>query len=84
MKITKKTTLLKIIKQPGTEKILAKHKVPCLTCPMAKFEMENLTIGQVCQMYGIDSEKLLKELNNYGETKSIRATKAKSTKSKSH
>jgi len=62
-KITKDTTLVEILKNPEAEKILAKHNLPCLGCPMAKFEIENLKIGQVCELYGFDLEKLLKELN---------------------
>lgn len=62
-KITEETTLAEILKSPENEKILAKHNLPCLTCPFAKYEMENLTLGQVCQTYNIDPKKLLKELN---------------------
>ena len=62
-RITKGTTLAEILKLPGAEKILAKYNLPCLSCPFAKFEMENLKIGDVCQMYRIDLESLLKELN---------------------
>ena len=62
-KITEDTTLTEILKLPEAEKILAKYNLPCLSCPLAKFEIENLTIGQVCKMYGIDLENLLKELN---------------------
>lgn len=63
MKITKETTLSEILNLPGTEKILTKYNLPCLSCPMAKFELENLKIGQVCEMYEIKTENLLKELN---------------------
>jgi len=63
MLITKDTTLAEAIKKPGAEALMKEHGVPCMTCPMAKFEMEQLQIGQVCQMYGIDLEKLLKDLN---------------------
>jgi len=66
-KITKDTTLAEILLIPGAEKILTKHNLPCLWCPFAKMEMENLKIGDVCKMYGIDLEKLLKELG--GELK---------------
>jgi len=62
-KITKDTTLAEILEIERVEKILAKYNLPCLTCPLAELEMENLKIGQVCKMYGIDTEKLLKELN---------------------
>lgn len=62
-KITKDTTLSGILDISGAEEILAKHKVPCLTCPMAKFEMQQLKLGDVCKMYGISAEGLLKDLN---------------------
>lgn len=62
-KITKEITLAEILKYPEAKKILAKYNLPCLDCPFAELEMENLKIGEVCQTYNIDSEKLLKELN---------------------
>lgn len=62
-KITKDTTLAEILKYPEAKKILAKYNLPCLGCPFAKFEMENLKIGEVCKMYNIDLKNLLKELN---------------------
>ena len=63
MKIDKNSTLKKILEKKGMEKILAKYNLPCLTCPMAKFEIENLKLGEVCRMYKIDIENLIKELN---------------------
>lgn len=62
-KITKDTTLQDVLEKEGAEKALANHKVPCLTCPFAKMEMEQLKLGDICKMYGIDVEKLLQELN---------------------
>lgn len=62
-KITQDTTVAEILKVPGAEETLAKYKLPCLWCPMAKLEIENLKIGRVCRVYNIDVEKLLKELN---------------------
>ena len=62
-KITKETTLAGILKIPGAEKILLKHNLPCLGCPFAKLEMEDLKIGNICKTYGISSERLIKELN---------------------
>lgn len=62
-KITKDTTLEKILELTGADAVLAKYKVPCLTCPMAQYEMQSLTIGDVCKMYGLDLPKLLVELN---------------------
>lgn len=62
-RITKQTTLEKILDLPNAQEILAKYSVPCLTCPMAQYEMKTLTIGEICQMYGIDIKKLLTDLN---------------------
>ena len=62
-KITKNTTLADILDVLGSEKILAKYDLPCLACPFAKMEMDQLKIGQVCKMYGIDLKGLLGELN---------------------
>jgi len=45
------------------ERVLAKYRLPCLTCPFAESEMEHLKIGEICKMYGINLEKLLKDLN---------------------
>ena len=64
MKFTDKSTLEEILEFSGAEDVLLKHNVPCLGCPMAKLEMQNLNIGQVCAMYGIDLEKLLGDLNS--------------------
>jgi len=62
-KVTKETTLGEILKFSGAEKILARYHLPCLSCPFAKFEMENLKIGEICKTYGINIESLLKALN---------------------
>ena len=62
-KVTKQTVLADLIGDQKIEKILAKHKVPCLTCPFAQQEMAGLKLGDVCQMYGLDAEKLLIDLN---------------------
>ena len=62
-KITKNVKIEKILQKDGAEEILAKYNLPCLSCPMAIFEIEKLKIGDVCKMYGIDANGLLKELN---------------------
>jgi len=62
--INKDTILAEILKISGTKEILTKYNFPCLSCPMAEFEMGNLKIGEVSKMYGIDVDKLLKELND--------------------
>ena len=63
MKITKATTLEKIMELKNGEKILHKNNVPCVSCPMAEMELSTLKIGDVCKMYGLNLEKILKELN---------------------
>jgi len=65
-KITKNTTLKEVLRLPDAEAVLAKYRVPCLTCPVAKIEMDRLTLQQICQLYKIDLEGLLKELNSRG------------------
>jgi len=62
-KITEDTTLAETLSRPKIKDILLKYNIPCLGCPFAKFEMENLKIGKICKMYNINIEKLLKELN---------------------
>ena len=68
-KITENTTLAEILEKPELVEILAKYNLPCLSCPFANLEMENLKIGDICKMYGIDIEKLLKELNTRASAK---------------
>jgi len=63
MQIIKDTTLAEILKTEGAEKILAKYNVPCLSCPSAASEIKMLKIGEVCEAYNINCEKLIKELN---------------------
>lgn len=65
MKITENTVLSDILKIPEAEKIMSKYDLPCLTCPMAKFETEKLKIGDICKTYGIDTVKLIKDLNDF-------------------
>jgi hypothetical protein len=63
MKVTKKTKLSKLIDDKKAQKVLEKYDFPCLSCPHARIEMESLELGSVCEMYDIDSVKLIKELN---------------------
>jgi len=66
-KVTKDTLIAVILKNPKSEKIVAKYNLPCLSCPLAAFELGELKIGEVCQRYGIDLKKLLNELNEKTE-----------------
>lgn len=61
-KITEATTIKEILKTKKGREILEKYQLPCLSCPVAKLEIENLKIGQVCKIYGLPLEKILKEL----------------------
>lgn len=63
-KITVKTTLKEILERPESVDILIKHRVPCLSCPMASFELGELEIGKVAKMYELDLKSILKDLNN--------------------
>jgi hypothetical protein len=63
MEFTDKSTLQEVLEFSEAEKILLKYKVPCLGCPMAKIEMAKLTLGEICNNYRIDIQKLLLELN---------------------
>jgi len=62
-KIDKNTTLEKILKYPGSENVLRKYNVPCLSCSFAQMEMGELKIGDICKNYGIDVKKLIEELS---------------------
>ncbi|MDD4624791.1 MAG: hypothetical protein WCX23_03500 [Candidatus Paceibacterota bacterium] len=61
--ITEETVLAEILQRKGAEEILAGYDLPCLSCPFAKMEMEQLKIGDICEQYGIDLKNLLKDLN---------------------
>lgn len=63
MKITKKTKLSKIIDEKKVKSILEKYEFPCISCPFARYEMENLDLGTICEMYNIDADNLINELN---------------------
>ncbi len=62
-KITENTFLSEIINNKKFQKILAKYQVPCLTCPFAIFEIQNLTLKEVCETYNLNLKNILKELN---------------------
>ncbi|MEK7541012.1 MAG: hypothetical protein AAB529_02115 [Patescibacteria group bacterium] len=66
-KITENSKLKDILEIKGAEEILAKYMVPCLSCPMAYLELEKLEIGVVGKMYGLETKKILDELNKKHE-----------------
>lgn len=61
--ITKDTILSELIGDKKYQVALTKYKLPCLSCPFAAMEMDKLNLGDVCKMYGLDLDNLLKELN---------------------
>ena len=63
MKVDEHTKLGKIIKIRGMDKILKKYSVPCVSCPLAKMEIDSLEIGYVCDIYGLKTKELLLEIN---------------------
>lgn len=62
-KITKDTTLAQILERPEASNMLSKYNLPCLHCPVAKYEVGILKIGEVAKAYGIDIDSLLRDLN---------------------
>lgn len=62
-KYTEDTKLSEVLNSPETSKIIMKYKLPCLSCALAAYEAEILTLGMISKTYGIDIDKLLKELN---------------------
>lgn len=62
MKIDKNTTIEKILEIEGAEDVLRKYNLPCLSCPMASLEIGSLKIGEVSEMYGLDIDSIIKEL----------------------
>lgn len=62
-KITEDTTLEEVLRHREYVSILMKCGLPCSTCPVARFEMGELKIGDAARRYGIDINRLLKELN---------------------
>ncbi len=63
IKINKNSLLTDIMKKPGAERILAEHGVPCLNCPHAALEMEELRIGEIAKIYRLNINKILGDLN---------------------
>ncbi len=62
-KFNRNTKLSEILGNKKLEKVLGKFNFPCLSCPMAQYEMSYLTLGQVATSYGLNIDKILEELN---------------------
>lgn len=58
--ITKDTIIADIIKEKSNAaEILMAYGMGCIGCPSAQME----TLGQACEIHGIDLEEVLKKLN---------------------
>ncbi|PIU22204.1 MAG: hypothetical protein COT14_02510 [Candidatus Diapherotrites archaeon CG08_land_8_20_14_0_20_30_16] len=64
MNFTKKTTLGKVLNAKKGPELLGKYHVPCLGCHFASQELDQLTLQDISNAYGIDLKGLLKDLNN--------------------
>lgn len=60
---TEKTTLKEVLEFADGRDVLSKYNVPCLGCPMAQMEMEDLTLKDICAAYRIDLKNMLIDLN---------------------
>ena len=61
-KIDENSTVADVLNIEGASEVLAKNQFPCITCPMAKMEIDTLKLGQVCDMYKIDCKKILEDI----------------------
>jgi len=68
-KYTKNTKIGVIIKNEEAAAILEKHRLPCLHCAMANYEIGDLKLGPVAEAYGLDVDKILKDLNKLKKKK---------------
>lgn len=65
-KITTDTIISDVLKiDGGTIPIFLNNGMHCLGCPSSSGE----SIAEACALHGIDAEKLVKELNDYLESK---------------
>ncbi len=55
--------LSEIIRTEKGREILERYGVPCLSCAMFSSEADQLKIGEVADIYKLDKDAILKELN---------------------
>ncbi len=60
---TEESTLKEVLEFSKGKEVLAKHKVPCLQCPMMQMEAESLTLKNICEAYRVNLKDLLIDLN---------------------
>lgn len=61
--VNENTVLADIMEVPEANNILGKYNFPCLHCPMARYEVATLKLGEVCSVYNIDAKKVIEDLN---------------------
>ncbi len=64
MRINENSTLKEVLRIKGAKEILRKYHFPCLKCPFASLEAENLTLKEIARFYGIELKSLVEDLNN--------------------
>jgi hypothetical protein len=62
-KITAETNIAEILNHPGASEILANYQFPCLSCPLASFEISRLPLGLVTEKYQLPLDDILRDLN---------------------
>lgn len=62
-KIKAETKLSDILDRPEAVEILTRYQLPCLSCPLAAYEVSRLSLGEVAERYGMPLEEILAELN---------------------
>ena len=62
MDINKDTSLGEVLQNRKAAEILSKHRLPCMGCPMANIEMDEITLAQICEAYGLDYEEIKEDL----------------------
>lgn len=79
MKYSEKSTLGDVLNHKKGAELLAKYRVPCISCHMASSELDSLTLKDLGNAYGIDIKGLIKDLNvsSNAKTKSKKIIKPK-------
>ena len=79
MKITAKMSIGEIVsKHPETAEVFFKHGMHCLGCAASHFE----NLEQGCEAHGIDSKRLVADLNKAVEKKPAKKTASTKPKKK--
>jgi hypothetical protein len=61
--IKEETKLGEILENPRATEVLMRYGLPCLSCPFAAIEMDDLTLGVVTKRYDLPLTEILRDLN---------------------